>query len=85
MAPLWGVHPIDLFETRSDSTTVFMPAHKSMKRVFSRTKRSGFHTLVAPVRHRHQTPATKYDALGGGIIVGLSTGTILLMRLILTN
>jgi hypothetical protein len=62
-----------------------MSAHKLMKTVFTRANRSGFHTLVAPVRHRHQAPVAKFDALGGGIIVGLSTGTIFLIRLILTN
>ncbi len=80
-----GCSPHRFFEARCDSVIDFMPAHKPMKTVFRQKNRSGFHTLVAPVRHRHQAPEAKFDALGGGIIIGLSTGTILLMRLILTN
>jgi hypothetical protein len=63
----------------------FMSARKPMKTVFTKKSRSGFHTLVTPVRHRHQAPEAKFDAVGGGIIIGLSTGTILLVRFILTN
>ena len=82
---LWGVHPIDFFETLSDTISAFMSAHKLVKAVFTQANRSGFHTSVTPVRHRRQAPVAKFDALGGGIIVGLSTGTIFLIRLILTN
>jgi hypothetical protein len=60
-----------------------MSVHKRKKTVFGKAKRSGFHTLVAPVRHRHQAPEARFDALGGGIIIGLSTGTVFLVRFFL--
>ena len=62
-----------------------MSAHKLKKTVCRKTSRSGFHHLVGPVRHGHHTPEAKFDAVGGGIIVSLSVGTVLLMRLILTK
>jgi predicted GNAT superfamily acetyltransferase len=63
----------------------FMSARKMKKTVFGRANRSGFHKLVCPVRHAHHAPEAKFDAVGGGIAVGLSVGTIFLMRLILAN
>ena len=63
----------------------FMSARKIIKTVCGRANRSGFHHLVCPVRHAHHAPEAKFDAVGAGIIIGLSVGTILLMRLILTN
>jgi hypothetical protein len=62
-----------------------MSAPKLIKTVYRGKNRSGFHTLVTPVRHRHRPPEAEFDVLGGGIIVGLSVGIILLVRLILTN
>jgi hypothetical protein len=62
-----------------------MSARKKIKTVFRRANRSGFHNLVCPVRHAHHAPEAKFDAVGAGIIIGLSVGTILLMRLILAN
>ena len=62
-----------------------MSAHKLKRTVFRKANRSGFHHLVCPVRHAHHMPEAKFDALGGGIIVSLSVGTVLLVRLILTK
>ena len=62
-----------------------MSARKMIKTVRGRANRSSFHNLVCPVRHAHHAPEAKFDAVGAGIIVGLSVGTILFMRLILTN
>ena len=62
-----------------------MSAHQLIKTVFDQTNRSGFHKLVVPTRHRCCAPEAVYDLLGGGIIVGLSVGTILLVRLILAK
>ena len=82
---LWGVHPIEFFETESDNAAAFMSAHKLIKTVFRGAKRSDFHNLVAPVQHMYHTPEAGLDMLGGVVIVGLSVGMTLLMRLILTN
>jgi hypothetical protein len=62
-----------------------MSARKMIKTVCSSASRSGFHNLVCPVRHAHHAPEAKFDAVGGGIIIGLSVGTVLLIRLILAS
>jgi hypothetical protein len=62
-----------------------MSARKMIKTVRGRANRSGFHNLVCPVRHAHHAPEAKFDMVGGAIIVGLSVGTILLMRVILAS
>lgn len=62
-----------------------MSARKLIKTVFNQANRSGFHTLVAPVRHRHHPSQAEFDALGGVIVVGLSICVALCIRLILTN
>ncbi len=82
---LWGVHPIEFFETRPDNVAAFMSAHKLIKTVFHWARRSGFHNLVAPVRHGCHAPEAGFDALGGVVVAGLSAGVALLMRLILIN
>jgi hypothetical protein len=63
----------------------FMSARKKKKTVWGRATRSGFHKLVCPVRHAHHAPEAKFDVVGAGIIIGLSVGAILLMRLILAK
>lgn len=61
-----------------------MSLHVLMKRAFGQANRSDFHNSVAPIRYRHDAPQEAgLDVLGSGIVVGLFTGTIFLMRLIL--
>ena len=64
---------------------VFMFTHKLMKTVFGRANRSGFYYFVTPVRPMNRASEAGFDVLGGIMVVGLSTGVVLLMRLILTN
>jgi hypothetical protein len=68
-----------------DIGIAFMSARKKRKMVWGRANRSGFHKLVCPVRHAHHAPEAKFDAVGAGIIIALSVGAILLMRLILAR
>jgi hypothetical protein len=68
-----------------DNKIAFMSARQMIKKVCGTANRSGFHNLVCPIRHAHHAPEAKFDVVGAGIIVGLSVGTVLLMRLILAN
>ena len=68
-----------------DNTIAFMSARQMIKTLCGRANRSGFHHLVCTVRHAHPAPEAKFDVVGAAIIIGLSVGTILLMRLILAN
>jgi len=56
-----------------------------MKTVFGKANRSGFYHVVMPVCLRHRTPEAGFDVLGTIMVVSLSVGVVLLMRLILTN
>ena len=82
---LWGVHPIEFFETESDNAAAFMSAHKLIKTVFGKAKRSGFHHLVTTVRHRYYAPGAGLDVLGGVIVVALAVWVAYCIRLILTD
>lgn len=62
-----------------------MSARKMIKTICGRANRSGFYHLVCPVHHAHHAPEAKFDVVGAGIIIGLSLGTILLIRLILAS
>lgn len=62
-----------------------MPRKKIIKAVFGKAKRSGFRNVVAPVRHVNRAPEDRFDALGGGIVVGLSTGVVVLIRIFLAG
>jgi hypothetical protein len=66
-----------------DNLSAFMSAHQRIRVNFGRAGRSGFHHIVAPVRHVHHPPEARYDALGGAIVIGLSIGVIILIHLIL--
>jgi hypothetical protein len=64
---------------------VFVFTHKLMKTVFGKGDRSGFYHFVMPVCPRNRTPEAGFDVLGTIMVVSLSVGMVLLMRLILTN
>jgi hypothetical protein len=76
---------MEFFINPMDNTIAFMSARKMIKTVYGRANRSGFHNLVCPIRHMPHAPEAKFDAVGGWIIIGLSAGMILLMRLILVD
>ena len=56
-----------------------------MKSVLSKARRSGFHYLVTSVFRTSRTPEAGFDVLGGVMVISLSAGVVLLMRLILAN
>jgi hypothetical protein len=64
---------------------VFMSTHKLMKAVFGNADRSRFHYFVTPVLPINRTPEAGFDFLGGVIVVSLSVGVVLLMRLLLAH
>jgi hypothetical protein len=64
---------------------VFMSTHKLMKAVFGKADRSRFHYFVIPVLPINRTPEAGFDFLGGVIVVSLSVGVVLLMRLLLAH
>jgi hypothetical protein len=64
---------------------VFVFTHKFMKAVLGKANRSGFYYFVTPVCPRNRTPEAGFDVLGTIMVVSLSAGVVLLMRLILTN
>jgi hypothetical protein len=62
-----------------------MFTHKFMKAVFGKADRSGFHYFVTPVLPMNRTPEAGFDFLGGVMVVSLSMGVVLLMRLLLAH
>jgi hypothetical protein len=62
-----------------------MSKHEMVKSVFGRASRSGFHHFLTSVFPMHRTPEAGFDVLGGVIVVSLSVGVVLLMRLLLAN
>jgi hypothetical protein len=56
-----------------------------MKAVFGRANRSGFHYFLTSVFLMNRTPEAGFDVLGGVIVVSLSMGTVLLMRLLVAH
>ncbi|MGD0208523.1 MAG: hypothetical protein ABSC89_13055 [Verrucomicrobiota bacterium] len=56
-----------------------------MKSVFGKADRSGFHYFVTPVLPMNRTSEAGFDFLGGVIVVSLSVGVMLLMRLLLAH
>jgi len=52
---------------------------------FGKVRRSGFHQFLTSVLPVKRTAEAKLDALGGVVVVILSAGAVLLMRLILAN
>ena len=62
-----------------------MSMHKLMKTVFGKANRNGFHCLLTSVLPVSRASEAGFDVLGGVMVVSLSAGVVLLMRLILTN
>ena len=62
-----------------------MFTHKKMRAVFAKVDRSDFHRLITPVLPINRKPETKFDAWGGLMVVGLSAGMMVLMRLALAH
>ncbi|MGA3269327.1 MAG: hypothetical protein ABSE16_21240 [Verrucomicrobiota bacterium] len=56
-----------------------------MKTVFGKAKRSSFHYLLTSVLPVSRAPEVEFDFVGAVMVVSLSAGVVLLMRLILTN
>jgi hypothetical protein len=81
----WGEHPIDFFMARFHSIPVFMFTHKLMKAVFGKVNRSSFHYFLTSVLPVSRAPEAGFDVLGVVMVVSLSAGVVLLMRLILEN
>ena len=81
----WGKHPIDFSGHGSIILASFMFKHKILKAVFGNANRSGFHCFVTPVPIADRTAEAGFDVLGGVMVVSLSAGVVLLMRLVLAN
>jgi len=62
-----------------------MSAHIVTKTVFGKAHRSGFHYFVTTVLPVNRTREAGFDVLGGIMVISLSAGVVLLMRLILAN
>ena len=62
-----------------------MSAHKLMKAVFGKANRSGFYYFATPVLPVNRIPEAGFEFLGGVIVVSLSVGVVLLMRLLLAH
>jgi hypothetical protein len=56
-----------------------------MKAIFGKANRSSFYYFVTPVFPRSRTSEAGFDVLGTMMVISLSAGVVLLMRLILTN
>jgi hypothetical protein len=55
------------------------------KAVFGKANRSDFLYFVTPVLPRNRTPEAGFDVLGGVMVVSLSAGVVLFVRLLLAN
>lgn len=62
-----------------------MSTHRMTKAVFGKANRSGFHHFVTPVLAMNRRSEAGFDVVGGVMVVSLSAGVVLLMRLILAN
>jgi hypothetical protein len=62
-----------------------MFTHKLMKVVFDKANRSGFHYFLTSVLPVGRAPEAGFDVLGVVMVVSLSAGVVLLMRLLLAN
>jgi len=62
-----------------------MSTREMTEAVFGKMNRSDFYHFVTPVLPRNRTPEAGFDVLGGIMVVSLSAGVVLLMRLILAN
>ena len=82
---VWGKHPIDFSGARLHSISVFMSKREMVKAVFGKADRSGFHYFLTSVLFMNHTPAARFDFLGGVMVVSLSMGVVILMRLLLAH
>ena len=62
-----------------------MSTHKLVEAVFGKSNRSGFYYFAIPVLPVNRIPEAGVDFLGGVIVVSLSAGVVLLMRLLLAH
>jgi len=62
-----------------------MLMHKNITAAFGRVRRSGFHRFLTSVLFVKRTAEAERDVLGGVMVVIVSAGVVLLMRLILAN
>jgi hypothetical protein len=62
-----------------------MSKHEMVKTVFGRASRSGFHYFLTSVFPMNRTPEARFDFLGGVMVISLSMGVVLLMRLFLAH
>jgi hypothetical protein len=76
---------MDFSGARLHSIPVFMAKHEMVKAVFGRASRSGFHHFLTSVLFMNRTPEARFDFLGGAMVVSLSMGMVLLMRLLLAH
>ena len=80
-----GETPHRFFKARLHGVPVFMSTHEMTKAVFGKADRSDFYHFVTPVLPRNRAPETGFDVLGGVMVISLSVGVVLLMRLLLMN
>jgi hypothetical protein len=76
---------MDFPRAQFHAVAVFMSAHKLMKAVFGKANRSGFHYFLTSSLPVRRAPEAGFDVLGVVMVVSLSAGVVLLMRLILIN
>ena len=74
-----------LFGARLHSISAFRFTQKLMKTVCGKANRSGFYYFKTPGCPRYRPKEAGCDVLGTMMVVGLSVGAVLWMRLILTN
>jgi hypothetical protein len=55
------------------------------RRTFGEACRSGFHQAITPLPLIQHIAGAKFDCAGAVIVVGLSSGVLILMRLLLAN
>jgi hypothetical protein len=62
-----------------------MLTHETIRTAFDKIRRSGFHHFLSSVLTMKRTAEAELDVLGGVMVVLLSAGLVLSMRLILAN
>jgi len=70
---------------RPHSKPVLMCASEMMKPGFGKASRSVLHRFITAALPFAPTPDTRFEILGGVMVVGLSTGMLVLMRFLLAN
>jgi hypothetical protein len=59
-----------------------------VKTVFGSVNRSDFYYLITSIRsllHTNHGPDTRFDAVGGVMVISLSAGIVVLMRLMVAH